>query len=242
MLPFFKKRVLGISPKPVAVPVVATAFASPVPLLGRDASGRNVKKVVDTSTVFNQFEQLKKFQHINSTPDKVFEEKIPSISSKRQSAKVPWLLLIVVAIVSSITASVVILTYTSLHVPSYDTRGPASPLNPDVNRDTFSEARRHRTVPTVNSGGDLSRAMITSPETLPPYAKVYKVIHVRKADVLFDNGESDQLLIDHDRTAQQAPNGLKVRAKRSALKIFKAVTEIFKVPIELRHEIDFNFH
>jgi len=239
MLPFFKKRVLGISPKPVAVPVAATAFASPVPLLARDASGRNVKKVVDTSTVFNQFEQLKKFQHINSTPDKAYEEKIPS--SKRQSTKVPWLLLIVVAIVSSITASVVVLTYTTMH----DVRGLAAPLHTDVIRDSFSEARRHRTVPAVSADRDHSRAMISAPEVLPPYAKVYKVIHVREHDHVSSEGGRDPLVIDQDRAGlpgQVLPKGLNGRVKRSVLRIVKAVSEIFMVPTELRHEVDFNFH
>lgn len=98
----WKKRSSKAPVEASAVPVIATAVSSPTNLLARESSGRKVKKLVDTSTVFNQFEQLKRFQNANSYSPNIVKNKQP-----KSYTKIP--LLFLVAILSAITASVVVL-------------------------------------------------------------------------------------------------------------------------------------
>lgn len=98
-----------------AVPVIATALASPTNLLSRESSGRKGKRNIDTATVFNQFEQLKRFQNAqNSNPSSPVAEKPKEIRNSPSLS-----LLLFVAILSAVIASVTVLVYSSvfMHKP-----------------------------------------------------------------------------------------------------------------------------
>lgn len=113
MLSFlWRKKYSGVAVQARAVPVVATAVGSPANLLARKGSGRKVRTTIETSTVFNQFEQLKRFQNAqNLSPGSPVADKI---KETKPFPKIP--LLVLVAILSAVTASIVVLVYATLFI------------------------------------------------------------------------------------------------------------------------------
>lgn len=101
MWSFTKKKVLGTPSKVSIEPVIATPVYSPNTLLARECSGRHAKKSLDSTIIYNQFEQLKRFQSLQSM-DTIQKPK----SSHNASM---FVIVLLISILSAVIASVVTL-------------------------------------------------------------------------------------------------------------------------------------
>lgn len=243
MLSSLKKKILGTpsTPKATLVPVVATAVASPVSLLARETSGRNIRKIVDTNTVYNQFEQLKKFQHINSPSDIIYQEKsdksyiTPEKAQKKShvngNAKLPVGLLLV-ALVSAVTASVVVLLYTHLYVMtsvSAPSNGLVSQHHAPIAYESFQNP-----YPVQQY---LPQPYATVTESTPS-ASIYKIIRIRERSSAGQDGEEVKL----ESAEVKGRMKRKYLTRSSLKKIWGVVSSIVMVPVELKDENDFHFY
>eukprot|EP01032_Pedospumella_encystans_P019418 gene19418-22076_t len=246
MLSSLKKKILGTptTPKATPVPAIATAVASPVSLLARETSGRNIRKIVDTNTVYNQFEQLKRFQHSNSPSDVSYQEKLdkslftPEKTQTKSApkAKLPVALLLV-AIVSAITASVIVLLYTHLypngsgHVLSSSVKSPHYAASGYELYQPPHQVEQYLQLPQPPPQQVDSVAVPTS-------ASIYKVIRIRNND-LSGQGHEEQ---PHGSSTHQNRKRPKFSALSSLKKVWNVVSSIVMVPGELKEEKDFHFY
>lgn len=248
MLSSLKKKILGTptTPKATPVPAIATAVASPVSLLARETSGRNIRKIVDTNTVYNQFEQLKRFQHSNSPSDVSYQEKLdkplftPEKAQKKSAprAKLPVALLLV-AIVSAITASVIVLLYTHLYP-----NGSGPVLSSAVKSPHYAASGYELYQPPHQVEQYLQLPQLPPPPpqvdsvAVPTSASIYKVIRIRKND-LSGQSHEEQPIESSTYRGRKRP---KFSALSSLKKVWNVVSSIVMVPGELKEEKDFHFY
>jgi len=246
MLSSLKKKILGTptTPKATPVQVVATAVASSVSLLARETSGRNIRKIVDTNTVYNQFEQLKRFQHSNSPSDICYKDKLdkpfiitPEKTQKQSSprAKLPVALLLV-AIVSAITASVIVLLYTHLYV---NVSGPVlSSALESPHHATSGYVALHQPPRPVEQYLPLPQPQPLDAVAVvpPPSASICKIIRIRNSDL---PGLDREQLGPSTKQSLKRPKHL---ARLSLKKLWDIVSSVVMVPGELKDEKDFHFY
>ena len=244
MLSSLKKKILGTptTPKATPVPAIATAVASPVSLLARETSGRNIRKIVDTNTVYNQFEQLKRFQHSNSPSDVSYQEKLdkplftPEKAQKKSAprAKLPVALLLV-AIVSAITASVIVLLYTHLYP-----NGSGPVLSSPVKSPHFVACGYEMYQPPhqVEQYLQLPQPQQVNSVAVPTSASIYKVIRIRSNDLSGQSHEEQTI----ESSTYRGRRRTKFSALSSLMKLWNVVSSIVMVPGELKEEKDFHFY
>ena len=234
MLSFLRKRVIGSSSKGKSqIPVLATAVATPLPILSREVNGRNVKKGIDTSIVYNQFEQLRKFQHLNNLSNS-------SISAdhvkrpKKETNSFPQLqLLVLVALISAVTASIVVLMYSTLF---WNTSTPICP-NLVIKQQ----------VPSVKVLNQLNYQEQSRNDpwghSHPNYQSFNELIPTRKKENIQMTTYTKKVFLLPSPAVEIKP---KVHFALLSKQIFtnaaKLVAEILKAPMELKYEVEFNYH
>lgn len=235
MLSSIKRKIFGTPSTPKPIPVV-TAIASPISPLARETNGRHVRKVVDTNTVYNQFEQLKRFQHINSPSDVFYQDKqdrsyiTPEKRHKVSSTKANFpVMLVFVAVVSALTASVVVLLYIHLYVSAGgDVHNVGTGNSPYPTSELTLYQRPHQVQQYLPQPRDTEY-------NSPPSASLYKVIRIRENDALSGTHEEQQI----GSTINAGRRKSKYSTFLSLKKLWTVVTSIAMVPVELKDENDF---